>query len=170
MKCFLRCPLAGNTSLFWQEVVILSQEICYVKLCPPSPPGYWGFLCPLLVSFQKKNMNMERASQCAYALFRACMSSQMFCTSIFLFACIFICFLILFWRYRYDSCMPRSSCLCFVSTKLAGPCEVEVSKPNVYTALTSKRTKHSCGLLPASWPIRGGSQQPIFIVHYCSQN
>lgn len=48
MKCFLWCPLAWNTLLFWQEAVFLIQEISCVKLCPPSPPAYLEFLCPLL--------------------------------------------------------------------------------------------------------------------------
>lgn len=64
MKCFLWCPLAGNTLLFWQEVVFLSQEIRCVKLCPSSScpssvPCYQQFLCPLFLS-SRKNKNMVR--------------------------------------------------------------------------------------------------------------
>lgn len=159
MKCFLPCRLAWNTLLFWQKAVILSQEIHCVKLHPPSPSDSQEFLCPLLVLLKKKSTLSARAC----ALF-ACVSSQMsLCAShlsrLYL-KFVGMCFMI-------PECQKAPA---FVSCAvLAGPSEVQVSKPNVYTATKSKRTKRSWRLLPVSRPIRADSQKPVQNAFYGPQ-
>lgn len=86
----------------------------------------------------------------------AYVSSQMLlCASIFL-AIFIICGLC---TDMIPECQKALAFVLFLT--LAGPSEVQVSKPNVYTATKSKRTKHSWRLLSVSWPIRDDSQKPV---------
>lgn len=113
MKCFLLCRLAWNTLLFWQKAVILSQEIHCVKPCPPSPSDSREFLCPLLV-LRKKRKNKNTVSAWACALF---WRSICLCVITNVVVCLYHSAYIhnLWALYRYDSWMPKGSCLCFVS-------------------------------------------------------
>lgn len=139
MKCFLRCPLAGNTTQFWQEAVFPGQEICCVKRCPP-PLRATGSSSVLLVSERKTSAHWKTVHVGIYFVWMQVLArvSSHECVGVSLAFCLCVP---LFWGTRVDSCGPKSSCLLFCLEKLVTLSKVQPRKPNVYTALTFKRTK-----------------------------
>ena len=133
--------------------------------CAHFPPQARRSSCvPCYLPIRRDNKDTARARRVSshFALHLAChLACHRVALSLRVCVCVCVCGCLLCGsRFAAIPAWQQALALFFVLFLKRKPV---VSKPNVYRAVKSRRTKASWGLLSAYWPVRGGSEQQCFL-------